>query len=245
MDNPLKEAIVLAGGMGTRLQGVVADVPKPMAMVAEKPFLSYLLDYCLVSRIEKVVLAVGYKYEVIQKFYGNQYKELRLEYAVEEEPLGTGGAIWNAFQFITSDTVLLLNGDSVFFVDIQKFYLNHIQNKADISLALKQMCHFDRYGTVELFQNRIIHFQEKQPTKQGFINAGVYLINKDMILKYPQNNKFSFEKDILEKYIHQLNLIGFVNDGYFIDIGIPDDFYRAQKELQSEGDCFSPISPMD
>ena len=232
MDNPLKEAIILAGGLGTRLQGVLADVPKPMAMVAEKPFLSYLLDYCHDAKIEKVVLAVGYKYEVIQRFYGNHYKDMLLEYAIEQEPLGTGGAIWNAFQYIATDTALLLNGDSVFFVDVQKFYLNHIQNKADISLALKPMKDFDRYGTVGLSQNKICSFREKQPTKQGTINAGVYLINKNIIHKYPQKDKFSFEKDILEKYIQQIDLIGFVDEGYFIDIGIPEDFERAQKELR-------------
>jgi D-glycero-alpha-D-manno-heptose 1-phosphate guanylyltransferase len=231
MDNTIKEAIILAGGLGTRLQGVVVDIPKPMAMVAQKPFLSYLLDYCLSAKIEKIVLAVGYKYEVIQAFYGNQYKGIQLEYAIEHEPLGTGGAIWNAFQHITTDTALLLNGDSVFFVDVQKFYLNHIQNDADISLSLKPMRDFDRYGTVELSQNRIVNFWEKQPTKQGIINAGVYLINKNIIQKYPQNDKFSFEKDILEKYVRQLTLIGFVDDGYFIDIGIPEDYQKAQEDF--------------
>jgi D-glycero-alpha-D-manno-heptose 1-phosphate guanylyltransferase len=234
MDNPLKEAIILAGGLSTRLQGVVADMPKPMARVAGKPFLSYLLDYCLVAEIEKIVLAVGYKYEIIERFYGNEYKGIALEYAVEHEPLGTGGAIWNAFQYITTDTALLLNGDSVFFVDVQKFYSHHIQNEADISLALKPMRDFDRYGTVELFQNRIIHFCEKQPAKQGLINAGVYLISKNLIHQYPQEEKFSFEKDILEKLIRQLILTGFVDEGYFIDIGVPEDFYRAQKELEMQ-----------
>jgi D-glycero-alpha-D-manno-heptose 1-phosphate guanylyltransferase len=232
MDNPLKEAIILAGGLGTRLKEVIDDIPKPMAVVAGKPFLSYLLDYCLSAGIEKIVLAVGYKYEVIKKFFGNLYKGVKLEYAIEKEPLGTGGAIWNAFQYITTDTALLLNGDSVFFVDIQQFYSNHIQNQADISLALKPMQNFDRYGTVELFNNRIINFHEKQPAKQGLINAGVYLINKKSIQKYPQKEKFSFEKDIVEKYVNRLTLIGFVDTGYFIDIGIPEDYERAQEELQ-------------
>ena len=252
----LKEAIVLAGGLGTRLRGVIADIPKPMAPVRGKPFLEYVLYLAEKGGIQRVVLAVGYKHEVIQAHFGNHFQSesqssgMELVYAVEAEPLGTGGAIFQASQLIKGENFLVINGDSLFDLDIRRFFAQHQQSAAVLSLALKPMQDFDRYGCVEINStNRISAFLEKEARKTGLINAGIYLINKRLwsltLDSEVQSNlqrkavgpapvktsKFSFEKDIMEKYHGSLPFYGFSHDNYFIDIGIPEDYGRAQEDF--------------
>lgn len=226
------QAIILAGGFGTRLQSVIHDIPKPMASVQGKPFLSYLLDQLNHFGFTKVVLSVGYKYEVIQEFYGSAYKNLELVYAVENEPLGTGGAIWNAFQYTQDETVLVMNGDSVFLCDITKLLENHMKQKAMLTMALKESENFERYGTVVLNQeNRIIGFKEKQFLNKGILNTGIYIINRTILNNFDVEKNFSFEKEILEKGKDRLFFVGKVFNSYFIDIGIPEDFFKANQYL--------------
>ena len=227
----IREAVVLAGGLGTRLQGVVHDVPKPMAPVAGKPFLTYLLDYLKKYSVEKVVLAVGYKHEVIVDFFGDNYKGIKLEYAIEHEPMGTGGGIANALKFVDGKEAFLLNGDSYFDVDLIALDKHHRQTDADITLSVKEMFNFDRYGTVNLDNSRIISFNEKKAVHQGFINGGVYLMNKKIFRYKDLPTKFSFEKEILEAGAEVLYMEAFRSSGYFIDIGIPEDYSRAQVEF--------------
>ncbi len=227
----IKEAIILAGGLGTRLKGVINDIPKPMAPIGEKPFLTYLLDYLVGYGIQKVILAVGYKYEAIQNYYKSSFKGMKLEYAVEDEPMGTGGGIANALKFVSQPNVLLLNGDTFFQVNLEELCKHHESSNAAMTLSLKEMHDFDRYGTVLLDGSRVISFQEKTRVHKGLINGGVYIFNT-AIFNHPKlTGKFSFEKDVLEASVNKINMQGYCSDSYFIDIGVPEDYQKAQQEL--------------
>ncbi|MEO1261810.1 MAG: nucleotidyltransferase family protein [Bacteroidota bacterium] len=229
----IKETIILAGGLGTRLRSVVEEQPKSMAPINGKPFLEYLLDFLIKYEIEKVIFSVGYKSNYILNHFANNYKSLSIEYAFEKEPLGTGGAIKNAMQFASGESVLVTNGDSLFLCDLAAQFNFHQKNKADLTLALKPMQNFERYGTVELNDHqRIVQFNEKQPTEKGVINGGVYIFEKSVFTAQPLPVKFSIEKDFFEKYLDRLNFYGYQDDGYFLDIGIPVDYAKAQDEFK-------------
>lgn len=228
----IKEAIILAGGLGTRLKGVISDIPKPMAPIKSTPFIQYLFDYLINADITHAVLAVGYKYEVIKNYFGSAYKNLEISYAVEHEPLGTGGGIANAVSKIKGDNCLLLNGDTYFNVNLKELSLFHESGNSKLTLSLKEMENFDRYGTVDFNQQkRIVGFAEKKPVEKGYINGGVYALNKSIFNSYQPGNKFSFEKDIMEAKINSIEMYAFESKGYFIDIGIPEDYKRAQSEI--------------
>ena len=231
-------AIILAGGLGTRLRSVISDLPKPMAPVADQPFLHYIFLYLQKQGITDVVLSVGYKSEVIKEFFGDKYAGINIRYAVENEPLGTGGGIRQAMSLIDSDAYVL-NGDTFFDVDLKDLYEFYTMRASDIALALKRMHHFDRYGTVEIGnQDRVLQFQEKRYKAEGLINGGVYVINKNLFKKVEEiedtilSQRFSFEKDILEKHLLPLHYQGKEFGGYFIDIGIPEDYERAQTDFK-------------
>ena len=223
------EAIILAGGFGTRLQKVV---PKPMAPVADRPFLTYLLDQLVRQGCTHVILAVGYKKEVIQNFFGANYKGIPLSYSIEEKPLLTGGALKKALDLATEDAVLVLNGDTFFGVDFSKMMDFHYRTHSDATLAVKELHDFSRYGTVHFDDDyRITRFVEKKACQEGFINGGVYVLNRTFFGDIPQD-KFMMEKDFLEKYVESKVFSAFPCDGYFIDIGIPEDYEKANKEFR-------------
>lgn len=228
-----KEAIILAGGFGTRLQGVVKDLPKPMAPVNGRPFLTYILDYLIDYQYNKVVLSVGYLHEKIEEFFGTHYKSLEIDYAVETEPLGTGGGILFAMSKCTTDNVLVINGDTMFKVDLDAFERFHEEKGGMLSIVLREVEDVSRYGSVTISDDNLIAlFIEKQVTfGRGYINGGVYLINRKLFEKHPQPRKFSFEKDLMTKFYTQELFYAMPSDGYFIDIGIPEDYARAQQEL--------------
>jgi len=229
----LHQSIILVGGQGTRLRSVVADIPKPMADINGKPFLEYLLYFLHCQGCCHAVLSVGYKYEVIKNYFGNQYLNLKIDYAVEEEPLGTGGGIKNSLKFISQNDFFLLNGDSFFDVNLTKLSEFHLSKKALATLSVKEMHHVDRYGTLTIENSRVINFNEKKFIEKGCINAGVYVVSRQIFdNEYIQKDKFSFEKDILEKNVNTLPFYAFESDGYFIDIGIPEDYRKAQEELK-------------
>ena len=218
------EAVILAGGFGTRLQSVVKDVPKPMANINGQPFLVYILEYLLKYGITDVVLSVGYKQEIIENYFGNNYKTMRIIYSKEDIPLGTGGAIKKALTFCKEKSVFVLNGDTFFEMNLKKLEEEHLKTRADITLSLKNMYNFDRYGKVIVNNNRVVMFKEKEFTNSGFINGGVYMLQKDIFNNC--SSKFSFE-DFLEKNLQKLSLYSYIDNGYFIDIGIPDDYQKA------------------
>ncbi|BDU51405.1 nucleotidyltransferase family protein [Haliovirga abyssi] len=228
------EAIVLAGGLGTRLRSVVNNVPKPMAPIGNKPFLDYIFFYLKKNNIKKVILAVGYKNEIIKHRYGNKYLGIDIEYSIEEEQLGTGGAINQAFKFIDEKESFIINGDTFFYVDLNEMYQFHIKNNADLTIAVKPMKNFERYGKVIDNNNKIEKFTEKEKSKKGNINGGIYILNKEYINSLDLPKVFSFEKDIMEKNVNKDNFIAYKSDTYFIDIGIPEDYNKAQKELEQK-----------
>jgi len=222
------DVIILAGGAGTRLKEVISDIPKPMAPVRNKPFLEYVLDWLSqYSSVERIILAVGYKSEVIIQYFGDSFKNIPLSYSNDPEPLGTGGAVLNALEHCCSDTVLIINGDTYFPVNIDSFKEFHDNEGGMVSIALKKMHDFDRYGTVEVKQSTITKFNEKKYAEEGLINGGIYIIAKDRFENKNYPAKFSFEKDVLEKQVTQNVLKGKVFDEPFIDIGIPEDYAKV------------------
>lgn len=215
-----KEAIILCGGLGTRLRSVISDVPKPMAPIKNKPFLAFVLEYLKKQNISRVVLAVSYKYEIIQEYFGNSYIGMQILYSIEKEPLGTGGAILEALNLINSDSCYVLNGDTFFDVNLDRLKLDN----SDICVALKPMKNFDRYGSVDIDNNSYISaFNEKKFTSNGLINGGVYVIKKNIFNSFNLPNKFSFEEFFQENFLI-FNAKATVFDDYFIDIGIPQDY---------------------
>lgn len=229
-----KEAIVLAGGLGTRLKGVISDIPKPMAPVANQPFLKFILDYLKQQGIERVILSVGYKHEIISDFFSCEYSGLELLYAIEDEPLGTGGAIRLASEMLKGESAFVINGDTSFDVDLVKQEEVAQLEKSDLCLALKPMKDFDRYGSVEINGNSISSFKEKQWVEDGLINGGIYWLNKSILEPFELGTRFSFEQDLMEKQVASGKISAFVSDTYFIDIGIPEDYKQANIDFLSK-----------
>lgn len=227
-------AIILAGGLGTRLRSVVADLPKCMAPVAGKPFLHYVIQHLLNQGINKFIFSLGYMSESIEQFLKENYPSLNYQIVIEAAPLGTGGAIQLAAKKASEKNVLVLNGDTLFSIDISEIYKKHTDTNSACTLCLKPMKNFDRYGVVELGNHGIVNsFKEKQFYSEGLINGGVYLIDVNYLLQQNLPEKFSFEKDFLEKKVDEHKFYAIVQDKYFIDIGIPEDFERAQHEFSS------------
>jgi D-glycero-alpha-D-manno-heptose 1-phosphate guanylyltransferase len=229
----IKEAIILAGGLGTRLQSTIHDLPKCMAPVNGRPFLFYVINYLRSQGIEKFIFSLGYKHEVVEAYLNAQFATLDFQCLVEKEPLGTGGAILASCYKASEKTVLVVNGDTIFKINLKKAWIDHNKHSSDCSLLLKPMENFDRYGVVELNEDGSVeNFKEKQFYKSGLINGGVYILNTEQFLAEELPSKFSFEKDYLEKYFETRKIYGSVQDEYFIDIGIPEDYFRVQQELK-------------
>lgn len=226
------EAIVLAGGKGTRLQSVVSDVPKPMADINGRPFLEYLLHSLSTKGVGKIILSVGYKHDIVSSYFSNNFEGMDISYAIENVPLGTGGALVESLKQVSERNVLLLNGDSLFDVDVKQLYEYHKLHDFDVTLALKEMYDFERYGTVTVDNNKVIDFEEKVYKKSGLINGGVYVLKSSLLSSIPHSEKFSFEADVLQKYVDQLSIGAFIDNAYFIDIGIPEDYEKAQHDLK-------------
>ena len=233
----IKEAIILAGGLGTRLRESVPDVPKCMAPVAGRPFLFYVINYLRSQGIEKFIFSLGYKHEIIQEYLNVQFSTLNFQCSIEEEPLDTGGAIQLACTKATEKIIAVANGDTLFKANLQEAALFHNRNNSDCTLLLKPMQNFDRYAVVEIAADQLVKsFKEKQFYPQGNINGGLYILNTSQFLEEDFPSKFSFEKDYLEKALSLSKgkvrrVYGLVQDEYFIDIGIPEDYNRAQKEF--------------
>lgn len=226
------QAIILAGGFGTRLKSLVDNIPKPMADINGKPFLEYLLNYLNKQNINNIIFSVGYKNEIIKDYFKNYFNGINISYSTEKNPLGTGGAIKKALEFVKNDDCFIINGDTFFEANLDDLYQLHKSKNADVILSLKQMKNFDRYGTVKINENnKIICFEEKKYQESGFINGGVCIIKKNLFEKFNLEEKFSFESDFIEKYYKNLNIYGILFDKYFIDIGIPEDYERSKKEF--------------
>lgn len=227
------EAIILAGGFGSRLRHAVDGIPKPMAPINNegKPFLSVLLEMLKKNRFSKIVLSVGYLGDVIQSYYGDDFQGIPLLYSVEQQPLYTGGAAKKALKMCTEDNVFLINGDTFFHVDYEDMLCQHKEKKADFSVAIKKMYHFSRYGTILLQGDRIVSFIEKKYCHEGWINGGLYCLKRDL-LENVESDRFSLEHDYMERCLSANYIIGYPSAGFFIDIGIPDDYYKAREYFE-------------
>ena len=228
-----KEAIILAGGLGTRLRDAVPDLPKCMAPVAGRPFVSIVIDYLRMQGIERFIFSLGYKSGVIEEFLQKEYPTLDYTSVIEPEPLGTGGAIRLAIQKTVSRNIVVANGDTLFKISLHDLFKTHHDNDAECTLALKPMQNFDRYGVVEIDDNeKITSFKEKEFYADGMINGGMYVLDRDKFLLRSFPEKFSFEKDYLEAFCTEGKFYASIQNGYFIDIGIPEDYQKAQLELK-------------
>lgn len=225
------QAIILAGGRGTRLQAVCPDLPKVMAPVGSRPFLEILIDYLGREGIESVILSVGYRHEAIVEFFGDRYGCVSISYAIEHQPLGTGGAMRKALAQLSPGPAVVLNGDTFLQADYRKLMAAHRAAKASLTIALKHVDDVSRYGSVALSGDRIVGFSEKQAAGPGVINTGVYVLGADIFDGYDLPESFSFERDFLYRAPGVIAPHGHLVDGYFIDIGIPEDYRRAIAEL--------------
>ena len=232
------QAILLCGGMGTRLRSVVSDRPKPMADICGKPFLQYLLEMLRDKGITEVIFALGYMGEMIEEYFqdGSAFG-LKIAYSYEEEPLGTGGAIRNALPKILEEEVLVLNADTYFPMDYQGLYHFHQENDGDFSLATRAVPDISRYGAVRRdAAGRILAWNEKledggQPLA-GEINGGIYVMKKSLIAEIPEG-KQSLEQDCIPKWLSEgKRIFGLPFEGYFMDIGIPKDYQQFITDVE-------------
>jgi D-glycero-alpha-D-manno-heptose 1-phosphate guanylyltransferase len=228
------EAIILAGGMGTRLRKVVTDLPKPMAPVNGKPFLHYLFQWLGKYNVSKIIISAGYRHEVIGRHFGDSFNGIPLDYVIEEKPLGTGGAVIRSLKNTGAEDVLIVNGDTWFPIDLYKFHSQHTGYDHIFSIALKRMHDFSRYGAVETDGYDITGFSEKKHFDEGLINGGIYLVKKSFfeVRQFPE--VFSLEKDLLSREAGSHVLKGIVFNDPFIDIGIPEEYKRAGSVIDNE-----------
>jgi D-glycero-alpha-D-manno-heptose 1-phosphate guanylyltransferase len=228
------QALILAGGKGTRLKAAVPDLPKPMAPIGARPFLAFLLDALERAGFRAVVLSVGYKYRAIMNYFGNRHGGIDIDYAIESSPLGTGGGVVNALGRIVEDPFFVINGDTFLRLDHGAMWRKHAAAHAAMTIAVTHVPDVSRYGRVLIREERIAGFQEKGGQGAGYINAGTYLLQKDVFDRFDLPRVFSFEEDFLRPNVGVLRPAAFVSDGYFIDIGIPEEYRRAQLELPQQ-----------
>ncbi|AJX72148.1 nucleotidyl transferase [Burkholderia pseudomallei] len=226
-------AIVLAGGLGTRLRAVVPDLPKPMADVAGKPFLWWILRRLEQQGLTDVYLAVGYKRAVIEGHFGEAFGALRLHYVVEDAPLGTGGAVAKAMTRIDAESAYVLNGDTMAIVELAALSAAAAEASVDLAMAVAELADVSRYGAVDFdpTSHRVIAFREKGSQGRGFINAGVYLLKREPFLRRVPGERFSFEQDYLDAYLPELHVAAVPRVSELIDIGVPQDYARAQTRV--------------
>lgn len=222
----IDEAIILAGGFGTRLRSVVRDVPKPMAPIDGKPFIHWLLDGLGSQGIKRVILATGYMADKIANNLGTNYHGIKLAYSVETKPLGTGGALWQALGICHSKKAFALNGDTWLKAPLEK--ISDSFPEADIVMSVRKVSEQKRFGGVELKGNRIIGFTSRtNEQKQVLINAGLYIFKTDLPKRVSMPENFSLENDIFA-HPDSIDIRAYICNGDFLDIGTPEDYKRAQ-----------------
>lgn len=234
------EALVLAGGLGTRLRTEVPDCPKPLAPVKGRPFLSYLLDYWKAQGIERFVLATGYKHEAFQEYFGREYRGARVDYSVETEPLGTGGGLLLALSRMPDrGEILVLNGDTFFEVSLAPYLEFYRRKKADLALAVAKRSEAGRYETVSMNrEGRVSAFRPREEgEQQAFVNGGVYLLNLEFARRSDEGKRFraSIESDLFPRWLREgVAVFAFPCEGRFVDIGTPESYRAAQEIFETE-----------
>lgn len=223
-----REAIVLVGGFGTRLRGVVSDVPKPLAPVAGRPFLAWILDHLADGGIDHVVLAAGYMADKIEKSIGWQWRGMTVDYSIEMRALGTGGAVRQARELLRGDAAHVVNGDTFLRYEPAGLADAVIAARAQIGMALARVEDAGRYGAVDCHGSRVSGFREKHQAGPGMVNAGCYFMTAEAMASLPQDDCFSFEASVLLPMVEAGHVCGYSRTSGFIDIGVPEDYLRAQ-----------------
>jgi D-glycero-alpha-D-manno-heptose 1-phosphate guanylyltransferase len=222
------EAVILAGGLGTRLRSVAGNLPKPMVQVHNRPFLEFILDLLTKHEISRVLLSVGYGADAIVRHFGMRYGDLIIDYVREHEPLGTGGALARAFQHIDGPAAFALNGDTYFDLNYGEL---RAAFRGSLSVGLAEVHDaFDR-GYVVMEQGRIVRFEAAGKHGPALVNGGVYYIAKDLFRRYPMPAIFSFEKQFLERFTAELAPTAYIGSGAFLDIGVPERYALAASML--------------
>jgi D-glycero-alpha-D-manno-heptose 1-phosphate guanylyltransferase len=232
----MTKAIILAGGLGTRLNSILIDLPKPLAPINGKPFLEYQMDYWIRQGVDHFILSVGHLKEKIMDYFGDHYQNIPINYAVEDTPLDTGGGLLKALDFIGfNEPTLVLNGDTFFEVDLNILKDFHLKKKSIWTFSLFRTNEVGRYMGIQVESSGQLKFLDQQTRDQERLaNGGVYLINPSAIkaLGFKSGEKVSLEKDILRKLsANYLDIFGIEFEGQFIDIGIPADYQRAASIL--------------
>jgi D-glycero-alpha-D-manno-heptose 1-phosphate guanylyltransferase len=223
------EAIILAGGFGTRLRSIVSDVPKPLAPVGGRPFLAWILDALASQGIRRAILATGFMGGRIVDACGTSWQGMQLVYSQEQHPLGTGGAIALAFSRVQGDTCLVLNGDTWLAFDHADFDRQWLAGGSRLAMTLAEVVDVSRYGAVQVVRNRVTALVEKGLPGSGYINAGVYGIRRSLLVDFPVEESFSFENELLIPTVKREAVFGYTRTHDFIDIGVPQDYQRAQE----------------
>jgi len=224
------EAIILAGGFGTRLKEVVPDLPKPMAPIGTRPFLEILLLSLARKGFKRVVLSLGYMADRITDYFGNSFANMNLVYEIEDFPLGTGGAIRRSLKHIERDHAFIFNGDT--YLDLEVDEVEKIWQEYNLPIIVaREVCDTSRYGRLQTSNGFVIGFSEKSVSGAGLVNAGCYIFPTTIFNDVNLNETFSLENDFLHEAVKYNKFRVFVSRGYFIDIGIPEDYKRAQVEL--------------
>lgn len=230
------EAIILAGGIGSRLRSVVNDRPKVLALVSGQPFLKYIIDFLIDNGINRMIFSLGYLSSHITDFIVELKLDISYEFSIETNQLGTGGAIKQAMNYVKGDNVIIINADTYFNVNLTSMMKQHFTNNADCTIAIKLLKNFDRYGTVLVNNdNKITSFIEKKNSEEGFINGGYFILNKKKFEDKTKNfpSIFSIEIDFLQKN-SEISIYGYLSNGFFIDIGIPEDYLFAENNLKKK-----------
>lgn len=232
----IMQALLLAGGLGTRLRSVVSDRPKPMALIDGKPFLYHLIMQLKKNGVTDIIFAVGYKGSMIEEYFGDGSEfGINAVYSYEEEQLGTAGAIKNASKYIKDDFFYVLNADTYYSIEYNSLVDLQRDTNAKMCLVLRTVEDSSRYGIVSIDENRITGFNEKTESHdEGLINGGVYLLSKELLEEIPQR-KCSLENEMIPGWLEKgYTLSAYVNDGYFIDIGIPEDYFRFEEYMKGK-----------
>lgn len=225
------EAIILAGGFGTRLRSVISDVPKPMAPIEGTPFLEILLRSLKKKGFNRVILSVGYLSESISQYFGNNFLGMELLYAIENKPLGTGGGVRLAMELCVEDHCFVFNGDT--FIDLEVNALESMWSKKKYPIIVgRKVDETARYGNIIVFDGVVKIFSEKNSNGPGIINAGCYVLPKGILKNWTAEVNFSLEKDYFIDAVKSYEVGFFETNGIFIDIGVPEDFERAQIVLK-------------
>jgi D-glycero-alpha-D-manno-heptose 1-phosphate guanylyltransferase len=224
------EAIILAGGLGTRLREVVPDLPKPMAMVAGKPFLEIMLTKMAAQGFDRIILSLGYMAEKITTYFGNNFQGMELIYEIEDAPLGTGGAIKAALQHCKTEYAIIFNGDTYLELAISELVKVWSINKSPV-IVVREVPDTVRFGRIHIENGQIINFLEKGIQGPGYINAGCYVLPKHTLDRFAINKPFSIETEYFMKELSSQTFNAYITKGLFIDIGVPEDYELAQNLL--------------